>query len=61
MTSRVSVSDRDSVHGSEHDLDRSRDEGVRRECRVRHCAGTTIRYDTALRTMALPGSPREAR
>ena len=25
-------------------------------CRVRHCAGTTIRHRDALRTMALPGS-----
>jgi hypothetical protein len=30
-------------------------------CRVRHCAETTTRHSGVLRTMALPGTPREAR
>ena len=30
-------------------------------CRARHCAGTTIRRCGALRTMPMPGTPREAR
>ena len=38
------------------DLHKSRDTGPPAGCRVRHCAGTTIRHRKATRTMALPGS-----
>jgi len=34
---------------------------LHRECRVRDCAGTTTRQCGALRTIALPGTPREGR
>jgi len=34
---------------------------LHRECRVRDCAGTTIRRRVAFRTIALPGTPRVER
>ena len=37
------------------------DTAPHRECRVRDCAGTTNRRCGASRTIALPGTPREAR
>jgi len=39
----------------------TRRQGAHRECRVRDCAGTTLRPRDACRTIALPGTPREGR
>jgi len=41
--------------------DNTQDGGVRRECLVRKCAGGPLRPRGALRTITLPGTPREAR